>query len=82
MIRDVWIEVPGFAEGHAVAEFFLTDGGFVLDTLTVNELEMPYEDAERFLGKDELKRIHDFDYSDAVAAHAVDQRAQREDCRV
>jgi hypothetical protein len=82
MICHVWIDVPGFAEGPAEADFFLTESGPLLDTLTLGGLELSYEQAEAMLGKTELARVHRaIDWSDFAAAHAVDQRAQLEDCR-
>jgi hypothetical protein len=82
MICNIWIDVPGFAEGPAEADFFLTESGPLLDTLTLGGLELSYEQAEALLGKVELKRVHRaVDWSDFCAAHAVDARASREEAR-
>lgn len=82
MICNLWIEVPGFAEGPAAAEFFLTESGPLLDTLTLGGLELSHEQAEAMLGATELARVHRaVDWSDFATAHAIDARASREDYR-
>lgn len=82
MIVNLWIEIPGFAEGPVEADFFLTESGPLLDTITLGGLDLSYEQAEAMLGKTEFARIHRaVDWDEMVTAHAADQRAQQVEFR-